>query len=349
MKKYLKKVKNRFTKKPNNVNISSHSFDNWLSELLKHPEVSKDGKHRISMTTSCRDCDYIPKVKDAGKILKIARKEYQIMHNGVLVEYGGYFGDWMSEVIKTLRGHHEPQEEKVFHEIIQLLPNKAVMIELGAYWSYYSLWFNKAIKNPTNYCLEPDPKNLDLGKRNAKVNKAKNMNFIQAAAGKEDGQIISFKPQEGDFPPVRVPIKSVDGIVKENNIDFVDILHMDIQGIELEALEGASRAIKEGKVRFIIVSTHHYSISEDPLIHEKCLNLIRQLGGTVIVEHAIHESFSGDGLIAASFSNEDKDFKVAVSENRMENSLFRSYNKDLDTLRYAYENLRASYQRGNDE
>ena len=87
------------------------------------------------MTTSCRDCDHIPKVAGAGEVVEENGQRVQIMHNGVRVIAGGYDGDWMMEIIRRLKGHHEPQEELVFHEILKTLPEQATMIELGGYWS----------------------------------------------------------------------------------------------------------------------------------------------------------------------------------------------------------------------
>lgn len=313
----------------------------WLDLLMSYPEMAKDGKHRIAMTVSCRDSDYIPKVKGAGSTKKIKGTEYQLMHNGLLVESGGYFGDWMSEIITTLKGHHEPQEEKIFYELLKRLPAGAAMIELGSFWAYYSIWFNKAIKNAVNYCCEPDPENQKLGQRNAAINDAKNIHFIAAAAGKDDGQEISFKPED-DRPAVTVPIRSIDSLMKEQKIKQLDIVHMDVQGAELASLEGAEKAIKQGKIRFVIVSTHHYMISGDTRMHEKCIEFIKKRGGHIIAEHAIHESFSGDGLIAASFFPEDKDLTIDISENRLDAMLFRSYTRDMEILIHAYEKLRAS-------
>lgn len=218
------------------------------------------------------------------------------------------------------------------------------MIELGSYWSYYSLWFNKSIDNAVNYCCEPDPENIALGKRNAAINNCKNVHFIDAAAGSEDGMIINFTPQEGFKDDVAVPIRSVDGLADEFNIQNLDVLHMDVQGVELDALKSAESMIKAGKVRFIFISTHHFSISGDPLLHEKCLDKIKELGGHIIVEHAIHESFSGDGLIVASFSTQDKDLHIEVTNNRMENSIFRPYTFDLSILLEAYEKLRRTHR-----
>lgn len=338
MRKVIARIKNKAGKSQDN----RLSTKTWLDELVTSEDICKDIDFRVKMTISCKDSEKIPKIKNAGKYTTIGGKQYQIMHNGVLVEKGGYFGDWMATIIKELKGHHEPQEEKLFHEVIKMVPSNATMIELGSYWAYYSIWFNRTVKNATNFCCEPDPKNLKLGKRNAKRNDCRNMHFIQAAAGKDDGKKIWFQPQEGEYPSVNVPIRSIDGLVEEKNIQTVDVLHMDVQGVELSVIEGAEKSIKNGKVRFIFVSTHHYSISEDPITHERCLSMIEKLGGHIIAEHAIHESYSGDGLIVASFFPEDKNVRIDISSNRMSNSLFRAYTQDLEILAKSHGRLRKS-------
>ena len=88
---------------------------------LNIPPIMLDNAARADMTVSCRDCDLIPKVPDAGKVISFEGKPVQIMHNGVRVVAGGYYGDWMTSIIERLQGHHEPQEEAVFHEISSML------------------------------------------------------------------------------------------------------------------------------------------------------------------------------------------------------------------------------------
>ena len=300
----------------------------------------KDLHERSDMTVSSNDADGIPRVKDAGKTRVVHGVKVQVMHNGLLVKQGGYQGAWQTRVIEALRGVHEPQEEKVFHAVIQRLKPGATIMELGSWWSYYSLWVLKDLPNSSAICCEPDPGNLELGKENALLNGYKpgeQIIFYRAAAGSQDGKIVDFHNEDGTLS--QVPIRTVDSIMLERRVATLDILHLDIQGFELEALHGSIQSIKANKIRFLFVSTHHYSISGDPLLHQKCLDFISKNGGHIIAKHTILESSSGDGLIVASFYEKDKDFKVSVSLQPTDDSLFRNYEHDLDILWKAHNSL----------
>ena len=140
------------------------------SSPLKSPPRLLDEANRIRLTSSCRDCDDIPKVDDAGMVLEENGTRIQIMHNGLRVLADAYYGNWMTTLIEGLKGHHEPQEERLFHAILQTLPDDAVMLEVGAFWSYYSLWFLKDHPKRRAICLEPDETYLSIGMRNAALN-----------------------------------------------------------------------------------------------------------------------------------------------------------------------------------
>lgn len=308
-------------------------------DLLKHTDRlwRMTEKERKEMTISCRDTDYIKKVKEAGNITQVNGVEVQVMHNGLRVENGGYHGEWMAEIIDSLKGHHEPQEEKVFYEVLKKLGSGASMIELGSFWSYYSVWFNTQIKNAKNVGVEPDPQNLALGERNAKLNNA-NITFIRGAAGAENGNEVEVVMESTNLPET-VRICSIDGLMLELKWDKLDLLHMDVQGFEFNALQGAINTINSKKLHFLFVSTHHYLFSGDPNTHGKCLEFIRSHGGHVISSHTVAESFSGDGLIVASFDDRDKDFIVQTSVNHTDKSLFRPYEEDIAILARAYDQI----------
>jgi FkbM family methyltransferase len=297
--------------------------ENTLGTHSKNMTKNEDIRYRIEMTCSCKDSDQIPKVTGAGCITPInAIEAYQLMHNGLRVKARGYHDAWMEEIIKRLKGHHEPQEELVFHEALKRLKPEATMIELGSFWSYYSLWFLKeAPAQRRAICLEPDENHLAVGKFNAILNDL-HPQFLLGFAGNSNGKLVNFEAENGETLQRRG--YRIDEIMNEGGIEYLDILHCDTQGAELEVLLNCKDLIKANKIRFIIISTHSYEITGDPLMHQKCLELLEQYGASIIAEHDVHESFSGDGLIAASFADIDKHFTVKISHNRQNNSLFPS-------------------------
>jgi hypothetical protein len=42
----------------------------------------------------------------------------QLIHEVTVVKADGYDGPWVTEIIRRLQGHHEPQEELLFHHLL---------------------------------------------------------------------------------------------------------------------------------------------------------------------------------------------------------------------------------------
>jgi Methyltransferase FkbM domain len=120
-----------------------------------------------------------------------------------------------------------------------------------------------------------------------------------------------------------VSCRDTDPIPKVAGARLVELLHIDVQGAELPFLESLGDNDLYRQVRFVVVSTHHESISDSPKTHEECLEVIQRLGGCILEEHSVEESFSGDGLIVASLDPSDRNLKLpTISRNSVEKSLF---------------------------
>jgi len=245
-------------------------------------------KERIARTINCRDCDYIPKVREAGTVVD-GIPPLQIMHNGIKIIQGAYHGDWMTEIIRSLHGHHEPQEEKVFYEVLRTLPETATMIELGSFWAYYSMWFQKSVKNPINYLIEPNPQKIEVGKRHFSLNKMVG-HFENVFIGKDSKDKAFFN--DWDDKKYQIPRIALDDFIEKNKIPFVHIVRADIQGAEYEMLLGCQKSISQNKIAFFFVSTHGN-------MHSQCINFFIEHGFTIVASHTIAESVSADGLIVA--------------------------------------------------
>jgi FkbM family methyltransferase len=278
---------------------------------------------RVRMTVACRDTDRLPKVPGAGEVFDLDGTAVQRMHNGLLIEEGCYFGPWMTEIIRVLEGNHEPQEEVVFHEVLERLlatEPDATMVELGSFWAYYTMWFLARSGGGRAVCLEPDPGNLEVGRRNLALN-GMSATFLHAAVGPEPGAELNIVA-ESSGQTVTVVQHDLASLMATTGLSRVGLLMVDIQGFETPLLERAVPLLSAGAVRFAIVSTHHHEISGEAVTHQKALALLRACGAHVIAEHSVAESYSGDGLIAVSFDERDLDLEVEVSHARAKDSLF---------------------------
>src|ERR1017187_8622545 len=80
---------------------------------------------------------------DSGGFRDVGDTPVPVMHDGILVVRDAYSGPWMTEIIRRLHGHHEPQEELAFSRVLVVIATSEdapTMIELGGWWAYYSLW-----------------------------------------------------------------------------------------------------------------------------------------------------------------------------------------------------------------
>jgi hypothetical protein len=142
-----------------------------------------------------------------------------------------------------------------------------------------------------------------------------------------------------------IPQVCVDDFLVTHKIEHVDLLFVDIQGYEYQMLEGSLQSIQNGKIRFVFISTHHHLISNDPIIHQRCLAFLKERNAHIIVSHSVAESYSGDGLIVASFAEEDRTIQeIQISRNHPTNSLFREVEFDLDDARKEIQCLRNQIQ-----
>ena len=267
------------------------------------------------MTISCRDTAAIPKSANAGMIVSHNGRDVQVMHEGTLVRAGGYEGEWMAGIIRELRGHHEPQEELLFHHLLGHVRPGSLMVELGSYWAYYTNWYLGTVPGARAICVEPDPAHLELGRRNLALND-RQADFIRALVGRP-----SIAGREKPIAPA-IDCLDMDALLARAGGAAIEMLHMDVQGVELPFIQSMRRAVEAARVRFCVVSTHHQSISGSPTTHQDCVAALTELGATVLAEHEVYESYSGDGLIVVSFESRDASIRMpAISRNVSEKSL----------------------------
>ena len=242
----------------------------------------------VKNASLCNDCETIPKVENAGEILKINNENCIIMHNGVMIYENSYHGIWMSDIIKKLRGHHEPQEEKLFYEVLKYIESGSTMVECGSSWGYYSLWFHKEILNSKNILIEPNPYKLEMGKLNFLLN-GFDGEFINGYIGDSFVKNSTFVDWDRkEFPSQKI---TIDSIFENYSIKKINVLHADIQHNEDSLLKGSLTSFKNELIDFVFLGTH----SNNTIFK----NFFKNVGYKIICDFEVGQSFGDDGLILA--------------------------------------------------
>jgi hypothetical protein len=252
-----------------------------LANLLRLPKNwylhKREWDRRIADVVSSPDNARLIRVPGAGSI----KNGWQMMHNGLQVAVDGYYGNGITRMLKKNRGCHEPQEEIVFEEVLKRLPENPVMIECGAYWAFYSMWFLKTRPQGQAFMIEPDACNLKVGTKNFAHNGFTGV-FENAGLGEKEGNMTNG-----------TRIVSVPSFMASQWLNKVDILHMDIQGAELETLRGSLELMKQRMIDYVFVSTHSQEL------HDGCEGLLVGVGYLVEVSIPPYKSCSVDGVLVA--------------------------------------------------
>ncbi len=250
-----------------------------LFALRCHWDVYRVLQERARLVRQSPDWQGLPRAPHAGQVRGLS----QIMHNGLRVRLGCYYGWGCVPLFYKTKGIHEPQEEIAFAAVLPCLPPGAVMLELGSYWAFYSMWFAQRVPGARNFLVEPDTHCMKMGRDNFARNNFTG-HFTQAFVSR------TSNPTRGGVPQL-----TVDAFCATHSLERIHLLHADIQGYELEMLEGARCTLGEDRVDFLFLSTH-----SEPL-HAACrahLAAHTRLG--VILDVPPAQSYSVDGILVAA-------------------------------------------------
>jgi len=247
----------------------------WLQySIRQNPNEIHTATHGAGGVISSPEYAFIPKHPDAGS----CQGGYLVMHNGVRVLPTCYIGWQNYALLRASKGVHEPEEERVFMDVLKTLKPGATMVELGAYWAFYSLWFQQTVPNARSILVEPMLSNLNYGRKNFQIN-GRQGEFIHALVGDEE--------RRGDGERT----VTVDSLVRDYRLDTIDILHADIQGFEDAMLAGGRTALQSGMVKWVFISTH----SEQ--LHEDCRNGLLKYGYVLVAQAQAREINGPDGVL----------------------------------------------------
>jgi len=65
---------------------------------------------------------------------------------------------------------------------------------------------------------------------------------------------------------IEVPCFTIDTLMQEHGFEHLELIHMDVQGVEFEALQGARRALEGGRIDMMHIGTHGGDELDDKIL-----------------------------------------------------------------------------------
>ena len=158
-----------------------------------------------------------------------------------------------------LFGTHEPLSTKALQKELK---EEMICLDIGANIGYYATMESHSVgKSGWVIAIEPSPINFSFLKRNMDLQKTSNYEVHNFAIGNVESEInfliskksnLSRVVQEGEKIPegcelIRIPLKSIDKLVEEKKLEKLDLLRMDVEGYEMQILEGSKNTIRKFK------------------------------------------------------------------------------------------------------
>jgi FkbM family methyltransferase len=155
-----------------------------------------------------------------------------------------------------------------------------VIVDLGANVGQAALWFRSRFPNATMLCVEPDPVTFAKLRRNLESDPL--VTLRQAAITAGDGSVQIERTRDsswatrvrepGTEDAERVPAVSLETLLDDHDLHHVDLLKVDIEGLEHDAL-GESPALARTS---LVVGEIHPDLLRVPA--ERALEDMRNCG-----------------------------------------------------------------------
>ena len=199
-------------------------------------------------------------------------------------ELKNYF--WTTKTSDTTYalGSYEKEAFFLLNDHLQL---DDVVFDIGANLGYFSMYFSKKSNLGRIYSFEPIPQSKKLLDKHLEINNISNVSTFQLGVSATEAEIEftnsknlaanTYKRESPIFEKTSkllVKTTTIDEFVKSEKINRLDFLKIDVEGAELDVLNGAKTTLKEFSPK-ILLATHDCHIKG---VKDKCVNLLKSIG-----------------------------------------------------------------------
>lgn len=182
-------------------------------------------------------------------------------------------------MVNRILGTHEYWKIQLLKKIIQ--PNMTI-VDIGACRGYYSLLSAKLMLDKGKiFSLEPEPSNCKWLLRSITANNYSSICVLQMAVSNKNGHTKLYKSNVSGRHSIiakntkrdSIEVKTIklDTFIKKHNINEINIIKIDVEGADIEVLEGAREYLKKCNQTHILMDIHKVD-------RKKIFNLLTKYG-----------------------------------------------------------------------
>ncbi|MHA1491431.1 MAG: FkbM family methyltransferase [Promethearchaeota archaeon] len=164
----------------------------------------------------------------------------------------------ISERAKFL-GYYEFQKTQLFKKLVK--PGMTIL-DIGTNKGYFTLLSAKKMKDEGEILsFEPHPENYYWIKKSISANGYKSIKLFQIALFNKNGEMRLFEGSKSghhslvrnkDLGSITIPTKKLDDILADQKISRVDLIKIDVEGAEIQVLEGANNLLTQQSPKLLI-------------------------------------------------------------------------------------------------
>jgi FkbM family methyltransferase len=226
------------------------------------------------------------------------------------------------------RNVHEAEEEEIFIDLIRRLPPDGCYVDVGAAIGYYLILARRISPRLAIHGLEPLERHRRFLSENLALNGLTSSDFtihpegLTSSEGSEilmdrgyssrlaapgraanlslsarwKGLLESIGLRRPKNATVAIRTMTLDTLVKRIGRP-IDLLQMDVQGLEVEVLKGGRASLMDGAVKRFLIGTHGRKVGLT--LHEQCRDLLQASGYAIEIDQPDTQE-QPDGILVAS-------------------------------------------------
>ncbi len=182
---------------------------------------------------------------------------------------------------------HDPQITRLLCDL--LFPSQ-VFLDVGAHIGYYTLLASRLIGSGGKvFAIDPSPDTVNRLREHVMFNGCQNVQVLEVAAASRDEaqQLIEYAastlnrvemgkgeiplPHESWSPRSQRSVagRTLDSLLEDNQISPPNFVKIDVEGLEVEVVEGMGKMLDEHKPKLLIEFHHGRAVQEIPRLLEK--------------------------------------------------------------------------------